>query len=74
MPHKPKAYARAQDGRVELVIWRRGRRCVLPIQIADPLALAADLVTAYRETVTDQPDPVRIYARATGAHPTRSED
>jgi hypothetical protein len=71
---RPQAYARPVDGKVELVIWRRGRRFVLPILLDDPLCLATDLVAAYRETIAGQPDPVRPYARAAGAHPTRSED
>lgn len=74
MPNRPQAYARAVDGKVQLVIWRRGRRFVLPIVVNDPLGLATDLVTAYRETVTGRPDPVRTYARAVGAHPTKTED
>lgn len=59
MPNRPQAYARAVDGKVQLVIWRRGRRFVLPIVVNDPLGLATDLVSAYRETVTGRPDPVR---------------
>ncbi len=69
----PRVFARTVDGKVEVVFWRLGSGRLVPVEVNDPLALAADLVAAYRETINGRPDLAVAYARAAGSHPTRED-